>query len=242
MRLRSVVVLACAALPAIASAQETGERTGAEKTAVYLQAGYSPSSRHMGGAALGGVLVRDLTSRLSAEASASYLGRGMWSNGLGASAALLVHLRPTHEKAVPYLAAGGGFYRASFDMGSDRFSGSMDMGGSMMGGSMMGGSMMGGSMMGGSGMMGMGWTGADQWDFGQMHHFYGARLADQPGAQEPYYGQRSFTDPVVSLGGGIRIDLGSRLSLQPDLRALMVVSGGETSTSGLFTVNLGYRF
>ena len=109
MRLRSVVVLGCAALPAIASAQETGEGTGTEKTAVYLQAGYSPSSWHMGGAALGGVLVRDLTSRLSAEASASYLGRGMGSNGLSASAALLVHLRPTHEKAVPYLAAGGGF-------------------------------------------------------------------------------------------------------------------------------------
>jgi hypothetical protein len=227
MRLRSVVVLGCAALPAIASAQETGEGTGTEKTAVYLQAGYSPSSWHMGGAALGGVLVRDLTSRLSAEASASYLGRGMGSNGLSASAALLVHLRPTHEKAVPYLAAGGGFYRASFDMGSDRFSGPMDMGG---------------SMMGGSGMMGMGWTGADQWDFGQMPHFYGARLADQPGAQQPYYGQRSFTDPVVSIGGGIRIDLGSQLYLRPDVRALMVVSGGETSTSSLFTVNFGYRF
>jgi len=227
MRLRSVVVLGCAALPAIASAQETGEGTGTEKTAVYLQAGYSPSSWHMGGAALGGVLVRDLTSRLSAEASASYLGRGMGSNGLSASAALLVHLRPTHEKAVPYLAAGGGFYRASFDMGSDRFTGPMDMGG---------------SMMGGSGMMGMGWTGADQWDFGQMPHFYGARLADQPGAQEPYDGQRSFTDPVVSIGGGIRIDLGSRLYLRPDVRALMVVSEGETSTSSLFTVNLGYRF
>lgn len=227
MRVRSVVVLGCAALPAIASAQGTDARTGAEKTAVYLQAGYSPSSWQMGGAALGGALVRDLTSRLSAEASASYLGRGMGSNGLSASAALLVHLRPTHEKAVPYLAAGGGFYRASFDMGSDRFNGPMDMGG---------------SMMGGSGMMGMGWPGADQWDFGQMPHFYGARLADQPGAQEPHYGQRSFTDPVVSLGGGVRVDLGSRLYLRPDARALVVVSGGETSTFGLFTVNFGYRF
>jgi len=227
MRLRSALVLGCAALPAIGSAEESGARTGTEKTAVYMHVGYSPSSSHMGGAALGGVLVRDLTSRLSAEASASYLGRGMGSNGLSASAALLVHLRPTDEKAVPYLAAGGGFYRASFDMGSDRFSGPMDMGG---------------SMMGGSGMMGMGWTGADQWDFGQMPHFYGARLAGQPGGEAPYSGRRSFTDPVVSLGGGIRIDLGSRLYLRPDLRALVVVSGGETDTSGLFTVNLGYRF
>jgi hypothetical protein len=229
MRLRSVVVLGCAALPAIASAQETGARTSTEKTAVYLQAGYSPSSWHMGGAALGGVLVRDLTSRLSAEASASYLGRGMGSNGMSAAAALLVHLRPTHEKAVPYLAAGGGFYRASFDMGNPRFNGAMNMGGSMMNGF---------EMMGASGPPGAG----TYWDYGQMPHFYGARFADQPDAREPYDGQRSFTDPVVSLGGGIRIDMGSRLYLRPDLRALMVVSGGETSTSGLFTVNLGYRF
>ena len=229
MRLHSVLVLGCAALPAVASAEEAGARAGTEKTAVYFQAGYSPSSWHMGGAALGGVLVRDLTSRLSAEASASYLGRGMGSNGLSASAALLVHLRPSHEKAVPYLAAGGGFYRASFDMGNPRFSGAMNMGGSMMNGL---------EMMGGPGSTGAG----TYWNYGQMPHFYGARLADQPGRQEPYYGQRSFTDPVLSLGGGIRIDLGSRLYLRPDARALVVASSGETSTYGLFTVNFGYRF
>jgi hypothetical protein len=227
MKLRSMLALGCAALPAIVSAEEAGERNGGQRTAVYLQAGYSPSSWHMGGAALGSVFVRELTSRLSAEASASYLGRGMGSSAVTAPASLLVGLRPTHERAVPYLAAGGGFYRASFDMGSDRFNGPMDMGG---------------SMMGGYGMMGMGWTGAEEWDFGQMPHFYGARLAGQPGGEAPYSGRRSFTDPVVSLGGGIRIDLGSRLYLRPDLRALVVVSGGETDTSGLFTVNLGYRF
>jgi len=227
MRLRSVLVLGCAALPAIASAEETDVGAGNKKTTVYLQAGYSPSSWHMG-AALGGVLVRDITSRLSAEASASYLGRGMGANGVSASAALLVHLRPRHEKAVPYLAAGGGVYRASFEMGNPRFNGPMNMGG---------------SMMDGLGMMGMGSAPAGTtWNYGQMPHFYGARLTDQPGAQEPYYGQRSFTDPVVSLGGGIRIDLGSRLYLRPDARALVVVSSGEASPVGLFTVNLGYRF
>jgi hypothetical protein len=228
MRLQSVLLLGFAALPAIASAEEAGARTHTEKTAVYLQAGYAPSSWHMGGAALGGMLVRDLTSRLSAEASASYLARGMGSNGLSASAALLVHLRPRHEKAVPYLAVGGGVYRASFDMGNPRFNGAMNMGG---------------SMMDGYGMMGMGSAPADTtWNYGQMPHFYGARIADQPGQQEPYYGQRSFTDPVVSLGGGIRIDLGSRLNLRPDARALVVASSGETRTVGLFTVNFGYRF
>ena len=224
MKLRCALALGCALFPAIASAEDTGDRKATEKTAVYLQAGYSSGSGHMGTAALGGLLERDLTRRLSLEASASYLGHGMGSSAFTASASLLVGLRPGHEKAVPYLAAGGGVYRASFDMANARFSGPMDMGG---------------SMMGGYGMMGMNWPGAEQWDFGQMPHFYGSRLAGQEG---PYSGQLSFTDPVVSLGGGIRIDVGSRLYLRPDLRALVVVSEGETRTSGLLTVNLGYRF
>ncbi len=228
MRLGLLFVVGCALSPTIASAGDTGARTGAEKTTVYLQAGYSPDSWHMGGAALGGMLVRDLTSRLSAEASASYLGRGMGSNGFSASGALLVHLRPTHEKAVPYLVAGGGAYRASFDMGNGRFNGPMNMGG---------------SMMDNFGMMGLDSAPAGApWNYGQMPHFYGGRLADRAGRQGPAYGQRSFTDPVVSLGGGIRIDLGSRLHLRPDARALVIASRGETSTFGLFTVNLGYRF
>ena len=228
MKFLSLVALGCVAWPALASPEEGAREKDPQRTAIYLQTGYSSSAGHMGGAALGGMFTRDLTDRLSAEAVASYLGRGMGSSGLTASASLLFNLRPRHEKAEPYLAVGGGVYRASFDMGSSRFSGPMDMGG---------------SMMGGLGMMGVGsWDGTAQWNYGQMPHFYGARLAGQPGGSQPYDGQRSFTDPVLSFGGGIRIDLGSRLYLRPDLRALVVISRGDASTSGLFTVNLGYRF
>ena len=193
-----------------------------------MQAGYSSGSSDMGVAALGGMLVRDVTSRLSVEASAAYLGHGMGSNGLGASAALLVHLRPTREKAVPYLVAGGGLYRASFHMGNGRFNGPMDMGG---------------SMMNGFGMMRVGSMPSDtRWDFGQMPHFYGRRLADGAGDGRPSSGHRSFTDPAISLGAGIRIDLGSRLYLRPDARALVVTSSRDANTVGVFTINLGYRF
>jgi hypothetical protein len=193
-----------------------------------MQAGYSSGSWDMGGVALGGILVRDLTSRLGVEASASYLGHGMGSSGLSASAALLVHLRPTREKAVPYLVAGGGLYRASFDMGQGRFNGPMNMGG---------------SMMNGFGMMGVGSAPAETpWNYGQMPHFYGSRLGNGRGPRAPYGGDRSFTDPAISLGGGLRIDAGSRLYLRPDARALVVTSGGDTNTVGVFTLNLGYRF
>lgn len=172
----------------------------------------------MAGAAVGGTLVRDLSPRLALEATGSFLNRGMGENGLNLSASLLVNLRPGREKAVPYLAVGGGVYRASFDMGNSRFTGPM-----------------------GYGMMGGGPYDAGRWNYGQMPMFYGNRMgpAEQDGRA---YGHRSFTDPALSLGGGIKVDLGSRLSLRPDARALVVASGGDTYTVGLFTVNFGYRF
>ena len=80
-----------------------------------------------------------------------------------------------------------------------------------------------------------------QWNYGQMPMFYGNRMGPV-GQDGHFYGHRSFTDPAVSVGGGIKVDLGSRLSLRPDARALVVTSGRDTYTVGLFTVNFGYRF
>lgn len=228
MKMRIALVVGCAAIPMAVSAEEQAAGASREKTALYMQAGYSSGSWEMGGAALGGLLVRDLGPRWALEASAAYLGHGMGSNGLSASAAVLFNLRPSGEKAVPYLVAGGGLYRASFEMGNGRFNGPMNMGG---------------SMMGGFGMMGLGGPAPDAtWNYGQMPHFYGRRLANRAGTPVPYSGDRSFTDPAITLGGGIRIDVGSRLYLRPDARALVVTSGGETNTIGVFTLNLGYRF
>lgn len=227
MKMRIALVVGCAALPLAVGAEEQPAGASKEKTALYMQAGYSSGSWAMGGAALGGLLVRDLGSRWALEASAAYLGHGMGSNALSASAAVLFNLRPSGEKAVPYLAAGGGLYRASFDMGTGRFNGPMNMGG---------------SMMGGFGMMGLGPAPDATWNYGQMPHFYGRRLANGTGTPTPYAGERAFTDPAFTLGGGIRIDVGSRLYLRPDARALVVTSGGDTNTMGVFTLNLGYRF
>ena len=228
MRLRTVLVLACAGLPATAIAEGTRGAATEQKTVIYMQTGYSSGPSDMGSVAFGGLLVRDLTPRFSAEAAASYIGHGMGATGLSASAALLIHLRPGHDRAVPYLVAGAGVYRASFDMSDGRFNGPMNMGS---------------SMMDGFGMMGMGSApGAATWDHGQMPHFYGRRLANTPGMHGPYTGHRSFTDSAISLGGGIRIDVGSRLYLRPDARALVVTSSGDMNTVGVVTINLGYRF
>jgi hypothetical protein len=127
---------------------------------------------------------------------------------------------------VPYLTLGGGLYRASFDMGYSRFNTAS--------GSDVGPGMMGVYRMGSGYGMGTGQ------EFGQMPMFYASRLGMR--GQDQPFGRESFTDPAVSLGGGIRIDLGSRLSLRPDARALVVASSGESYTVGVFTINLGYRF
>lgn len=220
----SLFVLGLVAVAGPAVAGEEGREQGGLGTALYLQAGASSGSGNMGmaGGALGGSLVVDVARRLSIEASGAWLGGGMGASNLTGSAALLLNVRPG-GKAVPYIALGGGVYRSDMN-------GSSTMGGGMMNtssSSMMGYRSGAGSMMGGvgqGGMMGvgggrMGWTGDGD-----------ARWS-------------SSTDPAVSVGGGLRIDVGSRVFVRPDARALIVFSGGADSrTVGLFTASVGYRF
>ena len=214
------VIVASHALAGLTLADETSSSIGPGRAAVSLQAGFSSGTADMAGAAVGGTVVYDLGSRLAVEAAGSYLGYGMGTSGLSVSAAVLVHLRPRSEKAVPYLAAGGGLYRASFAMGDWRF----DDQGATPGAISF--PMMSGMAPGRSAH--------------QMPMFYANRLG--MGWQNRRSSSESFTDPAISLGGGIRIDLGSRLSLRPDLRALVITSSGDTRTLGVFTVNFGYRF
>jgi hypothetical protein len=53
---------------------------------------------------------------------------------------------------------------------------------------------------------------------------------------------RTYTDPALNLGGGVRIDLGPHVFLRPDARALLVAASGDTYTVGVFTIKVGYRF
>jgi hypothetical protein len=52
---------------------------------------------------------------------------------------------------------------------------------------------------------------------------------------------RSAVNPDVGVAGGVRLDLGSRLSLRPEARATVVL-GDRTAVFGSFTVQAGYRF
>jgi hypothetical protein len=220
----SLFVLGLVAMAGSAVAGEEAREQGALGTAFYLQAGASSGSGNMGmaGGALGGSLVVDVGRRLSIEGSGAWLAGGMGASDLTGSAALLLHVRPG-GKAVPYIALGGGVYRSDTN-----------------GVSMMGGGMMNASS---SSMMGYGGSaGSMMGSFGQggMMGFDGGRMGST-GDGDARWG--SSTDPAVSVGGGLRIDVGSRVFLRPDARALVVFSGdGDSRTVGLFTASVGYRF
>lgn len=242
MRTRSSLLALCLVAPVSAESPQVPE---SPRTVASLQAGVASGSMGSHGASLGGTIVTDLGSRLALEATGTYHGQGMGmgADALSASANLQVLLRPRTERTVPYLTIGGGLYRASFDMGNARFNGPMNgYGGN--GASGPGYGMMGGAY-GGYGMMGAGYPGAGpgNWNYGSMPMFYGSRMGAMSfGPDGRPVGHRSFTDPAVSVGAGLRIDLGSRLVLRPDGRALVVLADGDSRTVGVFTVNIGYGF
>ena len=53
---------------------------------------------------------------------------------------------------------------------------------------------------------------------------------------------RSFTDPALTVGGGIRINVTNRIYIRPDVRALVVFAGGDRMVLTNMVVGLGYRF
>lgn len=223
---------------------EAQQAPASPRTVASLQAGFASGSMGSNGASLGGTIVTDLNSRLALEATGTYHGQGMGADGVSASANLHVLLRPRTERTVPYVTIGGGVYRTSFDMGNARFNGPMNGSAGNGAGSYGSGYGMMGGAYGGYGMMGAGYpaTGGN-WNYGSMPMFYGSRMGAMSfGPDGRPYGQRSFTDPAVSVGAGLRIDLGSRLVLRPDGRALVVLADGDSRTVGVFTLNVGYAF
>ena len=53
---------------------------------------------------------------------------------------------------------------------------------------------------------------------------------------------RSFIDPTMNVGGGLRFNVNEHLMVRPDIRALVVFGDDDTHTLGVFGVQLGYRF
>lgn len=180
--------------------------------AVSAIGGASVGTRHTGAAA-GLTLSVDLSDRVSLEGRSVYFDRGPGQSAMDVNASVLVDL-VADRKVVPYVSVGGGVYRAMVDLGNQRFSG-----------------MMGGFASGDS-------TAA----VGLMPMFYAGRVSALTAPAGGRWHMQGFTDPAVSVGGGVRLDLTNRIYVRPDVRAVTIIGGGDTYTVGSFTISVGYRF
>jgi len=245
MRMRSfvVIVLSWTLAAGHALAQESATSSGGPAT-VSVTGGLT-TGMHGTGPVLGGSATYDLNDWFSIEGSAAYFDRGLGADALSAAASLLVNVVPSARKTVPYFAIGGGVYRASFDLGGTRFLGGMapQFG--------PGTQLVPVRGMGGFGMMAGGYAGPVVWEgpwngasftTPHMPAFYANRMGVMTVPADGRWGMRSFTDPALVVGGGVRLALTPHLSVRPDVRAITVFGGGHMNTLGAFSLNLGYRF
>lgn len=227
----------------------------AGRSSVSFTGGLAGGGTLGSGVALGGSFTFGLTDRLGLEGTGTYLRRGAGADAVSMNLGLVVNLVSPSRSAVPYLAIGGGAYRASFDLAARRFFGMMSEqypAGTQLvplEGMMGYGVMMGGAYYGPSDWMGHRWNVGTQGPWpgpvvspGEMPMFYARRLGPMTVPAGGMWGRRTFTDPALVLGGGVRLDLSRHLSVRPDVRAIGVVADGEVYTVGVFSFNVGYRF
>lgn len=209
-------LLIVAVLTGAATASWAGQTPSAATERPVSLSGLGGASAGSGnaGAAAGLTIGYDFSERVSLEGRGVYLDRGPGQMALDLNASLLMHL-VTGRKVAPYVAVGGGLYRAMFDSGNQRSFG-----------------MMGGLIS----------TNDMSVTYGQMPMFYARRMGTVTAPGDGRWHMQGFTDPALNFGGGVNIALTNSLYVRPDVRALMIVGGGDTYTIGSATFSLGFRF
>lgn len=218
MRMQPLVVcltLLTLTAPALSAAQESDHGDG--RVSLAFLGGISTGSGETG-AAVGATLLSDVSRRVGIEARSVYMDRGPGSSAFDLTANVLVKLLDA-GRANPYLAMGGGAYVAMFDLGNRQLFG-------MMGNDFTrNNTAQAGPTFAGSGMP----------------MFYARRMGAITVPSDGWH-MRSFTDPTLSFGGGVNVDLRRGMSLRPDVRMLIVFGGVETFTTTTATLSFGYRF
>lgn len=210
----TLLALTMVVVPHIAAAQGAPVRT---------RVSFAPGiafDRADTGPSISGALTVDLSSRLALEGTGAFVGRGSGADAFSLQAGLLAHLLTGDGRVVPFVAGGAGLYRASFDLGAQRFFGGGQYG-------------PGASLCGGTGVC----------PYGGMPAFYGRRLrsvnAPLAGGQWP---SRTFTDPAFHLGVGARVALAPHVFVRPEFRGLFVAADGDVQSLGIASVAFGYQF
>jgi hypothetical protein len=212
--------------------------------AVAFTLGVSTGEEQTGGV-FGGTVLVNLNERVAIEGNGIYLDRGSGADGVNVGGSAILNLVSSRARGVPYVVVGGSVHHATFDLSDERFLGNRNV-------PFAPGSMVCAAPGTGAGFGPMpGWgvgnatcpaAMAGYLGVGRMPRFYGNRLGALQVPMNGMWDDRSFTDPALSYGGGVRINLTDRLMIRPDLRALTVFGDGDTHTIGVFVVNLGYRF
>ncbi|MGE3843090.1 MAG: hypothetical protein AB7I50_16065 [Vicinamibacterales bacterium] len=242
-RMALALVAVTLAVPGSSYGQTPGASQPPASLSVGATGGLSAGAMTTGGA-IGGTLAFDATDRVTLE------GRGLWQQGgtgsdaVEAAASLMLTVY-RGDTASPYVSIGGGLYRVQFDLDDRRMFGSETF-------PFAPGTVIGPVQPSGVGMMGGGrsshgatWMGGVSslaFDTAGLPMFYATRLASMAVPVDGRWGTRSFTDPALTLGVGVRLDLGRRFYVRPDLRALVGFGGGSASTLATATGGFCARF
>ena len=225
-------------------AQSTPAPSGSRPAAVGLLGGFSGGAGDTGGS-VGGAMTFDLSDRIAVEGRGVHMQRGSGLTGFELTGTALLTIARS-ERATPYVALGGGLYRARFDLGDNRFFGQMNS--QFAPGTRfvpIGGMSGFGMMTPGMSFNGELWT--DAWTgttftSSQMPMFYANRIGQMTIPADGRWAMRSFTDPALTLGGGMHLHVTDRLDVRPDLRALVAFTNGDRLVLTTMTVGVGYRF
>ena len=214
----AAVVMTGIAAATVAPAAERVVGTPPEKTTVWFGTGLAVGESQSGAALRVGA-DRLLTGRLRLELVGSYLDRGLDSDAWNGYLGLRLDLAAEGERAVPYFALGGGFYRARFGIVGVAPAAGID----------------------GTCGLAEACSYANMPSYASMPAFYRRRM-QAPGYGARWPEHRTFTDPMVAVGLGVLWDVTPRLFVMPDARALLVAADRDTLTIGGLTLNLGFRF
>lgn len=237
------VIVVAMALASPASAQTPAPAASSHAASISAAGGLSAGAS-TSGPSVGTTFTYDVTRHIAFEGTGTFLDRGNGSTALSLNMGVRVNLVAS-PRATPYLTVGGGLYRASFDMDDRRFMTGFP---TLWPGSQMI------SVRGPEGVVGFqlrrdsSGTMMNAVVIGplirpeSMPGFYMDRMGTINVSIDGRMGQRAFTDPALTLGGGLDLHVTSRLFVRPDARALVVFRNGTTHTVGLMTFSFGVTF
>lgn len=209
-------MLAVAAAPHVVAAQETDIQTGLSLVsgAVFDSADTGPS--------IGGAITLDISRWIAFEGAGTYVNRGDGIDVLNIQGGALANLANVNGRIIPFIAGGVGVYRATVDLGVQRFFGGA---GGQFG--------PGASLCGGTGVC----------PYGHLPQFYARRLGAMAAPiTVSGWPTRTFTDPAFHVGTGVRWYPTPQVFVRPEFRGLFVVGNGRVQSLGSASCGVGYRF